>query len=182
MGTKGPKTGYPRHECQGGFAFKMLRDELVCEAYAGPMHAVATAQLEVRRLIAIGSHPNLVRLVDVNLFWQPGLHSAHVGLVFDLFEIDGRHFLKSNFTHSGIRHVLTSVLEALAFIHAGGCVHCDLKPASIFLRGAVHLRGCFDEKGGGRYNSSATGTQRRRPPTAGLDWNSTHIGSSTIDF
>ena len=27
-----------------------------------------------------------------------------------------------------------------------GCIHCDLKPANIFMRGTIHLRGCFAKK------------------------------------
>ena len=45
-----------------------------------------------------------------------------------------------------MRHVLNSVLEGLHFIHDRGCIHCDLKPANIFMRGAIHLRGCFSRK------------------------------------
>ena len=43
-----------------------------------------------------------------------------------------------------MRHVLNSVLEALRFIRDRGCIHCDLKPANIFMRGAIHSRGCFE--------------------------------------
>ena len=65
--------------------------------------------------------------------------------MLDVYEIDVRQFLKkSSFTESGMRHVLNSVLEGgLRFIHDRGCIHCDLKPANIFMRGATHLRGWF---------------------------------------
>ena len=43
-----------------------------------------------------------------------------------------------------MRHVLNSVLEGLRFIHDKGCIHCDLKPANIFMRGTMHSRGCFE--------------------------------------
>ena len=63
--------------------------------------------------------------------------------MFNLYEIDVRQFLKkSSFTQGGMRHVLNSVLEGLRFIHDRGYIHCDLKPANIFMRGAIHLRGC----------------------------------------
>ena len=122
------------------FAIKMLRDRNTGWA----------ADQEVRRHAALGFHPNLVALVDVGLFWEPpnrpGCNScsAHIGLVCDMYEIDVRQFLKNSlFTPSGMRHVLNSVLEGLRFIHDRGCIHCDLKPANIFMRGAIHLRGCF---------------------------------------
>ena len=66
--------------------------------------------------------------------------------MFDLYEIDVRQFLKkSSFTQGGMRHVLNSVLEGLRFIHDRGCIHRDLKSANIFMRGAIHLRGCFEK-------------------------------------
>ena len=111
--------------------------------------AVFAADLEVRRHVALGLHPNVVGLVDVGLFRHLRLlgWSAHIGLVFDLCEIDVRQFLKtSSFTQGGMRHVLNSVLEGLRFIHDRGCIHCDLKPANIFMRGAIHLRGCFGKE------------------------------------
>ena len=115
--------------------------------------AVFAADLEVRRHVALGLHPNVVGLVDVGLFRQPphplrcNSWSAHIGLVLDLCEIDVRQFLKaSSFTQGGMRHVLNSVLEGLRFIHDRGCIHCDLKPANIFMRGAIHLRGCFEKE------------------------------------
>ena len=114
--------------------------------------AVAAAEQEIMRHLSLGLHPNVVGLVDVGLFWQapsPGAKrwSAHIGLVFDLYEIDVRQFLKhSSFTLGGMRHVLNSVLEGLRFLHDRGCIHCDLKPANIFMRGAIHLRGCFERE------------------------------------
>ena len=105
------------------------------------------ADQEVRRHAALGLHPNLVGLIDVGLFRDdssaPSCNS-HIGLVCDLYEIDVRQFLKtSRFTQGGMRHVLNCVLHGLQFLHDRGCVHCDLKPANIFMRGAIHLRGCF---------------------------------------
>ena len=146
LGHKGPATGI---QGQHGVAIKMLRDE-------GPdRHDAAwTADMEVRRHVSLGLHPNVVGLVDVALFWQPRQDGqeprggrAHIGLVFGLYEIDVRQFTqKSSFTPGGMRHVLNSVLEGLRFIHDAGCIHCDLKPANVFMRGAMHLRGCFERK------------------------------------
>ena len=131
----------------------MLRDNEADVPKGFHADAVFAADLEVRRHVALGLHPNVVGLVDVGLFWQPPQRhrcnswSAHIGLVFDLYEIDVRQFLKkSSFTQGGMRHVLNSVLEGLRFIHDRGCIHCDLKPANIFMRGAIHLRGCFEKE------------------------------------
>ena len=147
-----------RDERQGGFAIKMLRDRDNDAAKEFRADAVLAATDEVCRHVALGLHPNVVGLVDVGLFWQAqhsakgASHgaqrwSAHIGLVFDLYEIDVRQFLQnSSFTQGGMRHVLNSVLAGLRFIHDRGCIHCDLKPANIFMRGAIHLRGCFEKK------------------------------------
>ena len=148
VGTGLLATGLHRDEGQGGFAIKMLRDRDAPKGLQGA-DAVSAAEEEVRRHVALGLHPNLVGLVDVGLFWQGGPRwwSAQIGLVFNLYEIDVRRFLqKSSFTQGGMRHVLNSVLEGLRFIHDRGCIHCDLKPANIFMRGAIHLRGCFETK------------------------------------
>ena len=138
-------------ECTS-FAIKVLRDKDT-ETKKTQADAVFAAEEEVRRHAALGLHPNIVELVDVGLFWKPqnrpgcNSRSAHIGLVCDMYEIDVRQFLKNSFfTRSGMRHVLNSVLEGLRFIHDRGCIHCDLKPANIFMRGAIHLRGCFSEK------------------------------------
>ena len=73
--------------------------------------------------------------------------AVQIGLVFDLYAIDVRQFLtKSSFAQSGMRHVLKSVLEGLQFIHDKGCIHTDLKPANVFMRGAIHWRGCFEKE------------------------------------
>ena len=71
----------------------------------------------------------------------------HIGLVFDLYEVDVRQFLQDYpFTQTGTRHVLNSVIAGLGFLHGNGMVHCDLKPANIFMRGAMSTRGCFEKK------------------------------------
>ncbi len=134
------------------FAIKMLRDEDT-ETKKSHTDAVWAADKEVRRHAALGLHPNIVGLVDVGLFWEPpnrpgcNSRSAHIGLVCDMYEIDVRQFLKKSFfTRGGMRHVLNSVLEGLRFIHDRGCIHCDLKPVNIFMRGAIHLRGCFSRE------------------------------------
>ena len=134
------------------FAIKMLRDK-DSETRKNCADAVWAAEEEVRRHAALGLHPNIVELVDVGLFWEPqnrpgcNSRSAHIGLVCDMYEIDVHQFLKSSsFTQGGMRHVLNSVLEGLRFIHDRGCIHADLKPTNIFMRGAVHLRGCFSRE------------------------------------
>ena len=154
------------------FAIKLLRDSKEDEAQGFNSDATGAAEEEVRRHVALGLHPNVVRLLDVGLFerlFQPKPQTselqqlsaaastgaaqrrwtweAHIGLVFDLYEIDVRQFVqKSFFTQTGIRHVLNSVIAGLGFLHAKGCVHCDLKPANILMRGSMCMRGCFEKE------------------------------------
>ena len=158
VGTKRFATGLR------SFAVKMLWDKATDKdaKYAKYADAVLAANREVTRHVMVGFHPNVVGLVDVGVFWQPShpprcnsffershaprynSSSARIGLVFDKYEIDVKQFLKkSSFTQGGMRHVLNSVLDGLHFIHGRGCIHGDLKPENIFMRGAMHLRGCF---------------------------------------
>ena len=153
-------TGGREYTC---FAIKMLRDKDT-ETKKTKADAVWAADQEVRRHTALGVHENIVRLVDVGLFWgppsRPGCNrrSAHIGLVCDLYETDVHQFLKDSFfTRGGMRHVLNNVLEGLRFIHDRGCIHCDLKPANIFMRGAIHLRGCFPTSASERFKLQQLG-------------------------
>ena len=74
--------------------------------------------------------------------------SGNIGFAFDLYEIDGRQFFQtSTFAQGGMRHCSNSILGGLQFIHDRGCVHSDLKPANIFMRGGLYNRGCFEKDG-----------------------------------
>ena len=98
-------------------------------------HAAAAdeAMAEVRRHVALrSSNPRIIQLVDVQLF------SSLIGLVFESFDTDLSSFLKTtSLTLPGTRHVLRSVLEALAYLHEAGLVHTQLEPAKIVLSGAA---------------------------------------------
>ena len=68
------------------FAIKMLRDKII-EQKRTRWDAIWAAEEEVRRHAALGLHPNIIKLVDVDLFWEPqkgtrcNSRSAHIGLV-----------------------------------------------------------------------------------------------------
>ena len=55
-------------EVSGLYAIKMLRDSKQDQAQGFNADAVHAAEEEVRRHAALGSHKNVVRLVDVGLF------------------------------------------------------------------------------------------------------------------
>ena len=88
------------------------------------------------RYVALPGHPHFVKLLDVGLFQRP-CQPPEIGLVFERFDTDVRQFLKLRpLKVAGMRHVLRSVLAALAYMHELGLAHADLKPANILLRGA----------------------------------------------
>ena len=167
-GTLDRRPGGGEDDVLALYAIKMLRDKKDDEELGFNSDAVEAANEEVMRHAALGYHPNVVRLNDVGLFTRslaqeqrqlslagrrPGVRpkslpqsEVHIGLVFDLYEIDVRQFLeKTSFTQSGVRHVLNSVLAGLGFIHDSGMVHCDVKPANVLMRGTLFTRGCFEK-------------------------------------
>ena len=121
--------GYARGVARQPVAIKMLN--------GADMSARATqADAEVRRHAALPSHPHIVKLLDIGLF-QRLRQQPTIGLVFEQFDTDVLQFLKRRpLKVAGMRHVLRSVLAALAYMHEHGLVHADVKPANILLRGA----------------------------------------------
>ena len=98
--------------------------------------AARNADAEVRRYVALPSHPHVLKLLDVGLFERLNQPPA-IGLVFERFDTNVSQFLnRGPLKVAGMRHVLRSVLAALAYMHELGLVHADLKPANILLRGA----------------------------------------------
>ena len=140
LAAKDDSTPGSKHEEGICYAIKLHKDT----------NTGVAAEQEVRRHAVLGLHPNIVGLLDVVLVREPESRSGcnspkrYIGLVCELYETDVREFLKiTRFTQGGMRHLLTCVLEGLRFLHGQGCVHCDLKPGNIFMRGAKRLRGCF---------------------------------------
>ena len=103
-------------------------------------HAALAADEEVRRFVGLPSHPCIVKLLDVGIFQgKKGLTTF--GLVFDRYDADVRQMLRATpLKEAGIRHVLRSVLAALAFMHGSGLMHTDVTSGNILLRGAEHFR------------------------------------------
>lgn len=99
---------------------------------------------EMNRMIAVGPHPNIPKLLDVGLYGETTRTLPHIGLVYERFDVDARQAMAMRpFNLTGIRHVLQSTIAALGHIHGKGLVHADLKPGNILLRGAGLFRGSW---------------------------------------
>ena len=69
------------------------------------------------------------------------MEPPYIGCVFQRYGSDVRQFLKKrSVSRAGMRHVLRSVLNALAHTHGNNLAHADLKPANIFLKGRGPFR------------------------------------------
>ena len=83
-----------------------------------------------------GDEHNVLRMFDA-FYFKEHLFIATELLRANLYEFQ-RHNLESGepryFTMARLRRVATQVLEALAFVHAQGVLHCDLKPENILFR------------------------------------------------
>ena len=101
---------------------------------------LATGMSEVRRSVALSGHPQIVQLLDIEVFRQLTVPPS-IGFVFQRYDSDVRQFLKKrSFTRAGMRHVLSSLLSALVYTHGHNLVHADLKTANILLKGRGPFR------------------------------------------
>ena len=75
-----------------------------------------------------GKGPKLVASKQLQQSGKQSKSFVSVGLVFDLFETDVRQYLQTGkrFTTGGTQHVLSSVLDGLAYMHGKGLVHSDI--------------------------------------------------------
>ena len=110
---------------------------------AGTQHHVAikiipgrnkiSAGMELSWCVAVAKHPDIVTILDVDLFPWGCRH--FIGLVFERYEKDIEQVLHQRALEiAGRRHVLRKVLSALAYMHANGIVHADLQPANLLMR------------------------------------------------
>lgn len=109
------------------------------------------------RVIERLTHPNLVRLYE--------LGSDDEGLYYTMEAIDGTDLgshCAAGDRVERLRRVLPSLLDALAFLHAHGVVHCDLKPSNVLVArdGTVKLLdfGVLAELSSSTHDAAVAGT------------------------
>lgn len=100
-------------------AIKVLASELASEGAIERMRAEA-------RTIARLEHPGIVPLHDVGLLPDGRLWYA-------MKLVRGRRLDELNASTADLLRVFLRICEAVAFAHANGIVHCDLKPENVML-------------------------------------------------
>ena len=116
-------------------AFKLF-DRGRREHYDYASVRAADAEAEVRRYVSLQGHPNMLQLLDVEVFRRLGELPA-IGLVFQRYDSDvGKFLQKRPFTLTGMRHVLRSTLAALVHMHGNGLLHCEVGVLSEIVGGS----------------------------------------------
>ena len=121
-----------RHRVHGGFcAVKVLAEQLASQP---PL--VKSFLAEARASASLDEHPNIVNIVDID---------EHAGLYYMIMKYIEGEDLSTYLTRKRIidwkqaAYIAAEVAEALAWSHARGVIHRDMKPSNIRLnrRGGV---------------------------------------------
>ncbi len=94
-------------------------------------------QREVERLTKLDRHPHIVTLLDTDLESEPPSY------VMDLIgggSLDQYADPKSLASQAEVVRWAEQICQALAYVHAKGLIHCDLKPANILVDGQNNVR------------------------------------------
>lgn len=108
----------------------------------GPGDAVRVLR-ELKLLRILRHHPDVVEIKDVILPEDP-LRFADVYIVFERMDTDLHNVILENddLTASHHRVFLYQLLRGLAFVHAHGVLHRDLKPKNILANASCKLKLC----------------------------------------
>ncbi|XP_042319600.1 mitogen-activated protein kinase 15-like isoform X3 [Sceloporus undulatus] len=95
---------------------------------------------EVAFLQEFGSHPNIVRLLDV----VRAQNDRDLYLVFESMETDLQAVLRKGGLLKDIhrRYILCQLLRATKFLHSGGVIHRDQKPSNVLLDADCFVKLC----------------------------------------
>ena len=102
------------------------------DAAARRAHALESQLLAEARAAAGLSHPNIVTVYDAGL--------AEEGVYIAMERLQGkdlRHLLADGWRPEPVQaaRIAKRIADALAYAHGNGVVHCDIKPANIFMVG-----------------------------------------------
>ncbi|MCX5788943.1 MAG: protein kinase [Elusimicrobia bacterium] len=109
-------------------------------------------QREVERLIKLDKHPNVVSLLDADLTNDPPYYAMELmegGSLAAFVDPDKRA------TPEQAARWAEEIARALAYVHAKGILHCDLKPANVLLDEEGRVR--VADFGQSRIASESTG-------------------------
>ena len=94
-------------------------------------------QREVERLIRLDKHPNIVSLFDADLTGDPPYYAMDLMEGGSLERYVGS---QERPPEGAVARWAEEISDALAYVHAKGLLHCDLKPANVLLDEQGHAR------------------------------------------
>lgn len=87
---------------------------------------VATTLCEITLLTAL-KHPNIIKLLGIEY------GDGQICIEMPYFSLGMRHYCHTENTEATIRQLSLGIAGGLAYMHARGVIHCDLKPDNIYV-------------------------------------------------
>jgi WD40 repeat protein len=110
-------------------------------------------------LIRIDKHPNIVSVLDADFSGEPAYYAA------DFLEAGSLESRCGDVSADAAAVWMEEIARALAYVHAKGLIHCDLKPANILQDEEGHLRVAdFGQSRAATDTTGALGTLFYMPP------------------
>ncbi|MEK7766443.1 MAG: serine/threonine-protein kinase, partial [bacterium] len=98
----------------------------------------ASLEREIARLITLDKHPHIVSLLDADLKGEPPWIAMEL---LEAGSLKDRVKAGEPVAPAQAAQWMEEIASALAFVHAKGILHCDLKPGNVLLdeRGTVRV-------------------------------------------